>query len=196
MYPPIRSVNNDEVSMATRLAKQGLIQDLLALQSRLRRFAYGLTGSLDEADDLVQAAYERALARLDQWQPGTRLDSWMYRIVQSIRLNRLDAERVRGSHLEAVDPDLLVGSDGRRETEAQLTLEGVRRFIWCLPEEQRVVLLLVAVEGLSYKDAAEVLDLAVGTVTSRLARARLAVKEFVDGNRWPERQLELTGTET
>lgn len=182
--------------MAVRLTEQGLIQDLVALQPRLRRFAYGLTGSLDEADDLVQAAYERALARLDQWQLGTRLDSWMYRIVQSIRLNRLDAQRVRGSHLEPSDPDLLVGSDGRRETEAQLTLDAVSRIIWRLPEEQRVVLLLVAVEGLSYKDVAEVLDLPVGTVTSRLARARIAVKEFVDGNRWSEGQLELTGTET
>lgn len=168
--------------MAARLTEQGLIQDLVALQPRLRRFAYGLTGSLDEADDLVQAAYERALARLDQWQPGTRLDSWMYRIVQSIRLNRLDAEQVRGSRLEPVDPSILVGSDGRREMEAQLTLESVRHFIWRLPEEQRVVLLLVVVEGLSYRDTAEVLGLPIGTVTSRLARARLAVKDFVDGS--------------
>ena len=64
---------------------------MTALQPRLRRFAYGLTGSLDEADDLVQAAYERAISRIAQWQAGTRLDSWMYRIVQTIHINRQQA---------------------------------------------------------------------------------------------------------
>lgn len=155
------------------------IQDaLVALQPRLRRFAYGLT---DEADELVQSAYERALTRLDQWRPGSRLDSWMYRIVQTIRINQLRSAKVRATHYAAVDPDTRCGSDGRTDMETQLTLDAVRGFIWSLSEEQRSVVLLVAVEGLSYKDASEVLGIPIGTVTSRLARARMAISEFVEG---------------
>jgi RNA polymerase sigma-70 factor (ECF subfamily) len=159
--------------------KHDIQQAMVSLLPRLRRFAYGLTGSLDEADDLVQATYVRALSRLDQWQAGTRLDSWMYRIAQSIRFNQLQAEKTRGSRYETVDPDTRPGSDGSRVVEAQLTLDAVRDYIWRLPEEQRVVLLLITVEGLSYKEAAETLDLPIGTITSRLARARLALNNFV-----------------
>lgn len=155
---------------------------MTALQPRLRRFAYGLTGSLDEADDLVQAAYERAISRIAQWQAGTRLDSWMYRIVQTIHINRQQANRVRGAHLQPVDPDTLTARDTARALEASITLAKVRGFIGRLPEEQRAALLLVAVEGLSYRDAAEVLDLPVGTLTSRVARARVALRDFVDGS--------------
>lgn len=158
---------------------------LTALQPRLRRFAYGLSGSLDEADDLVQAAYERAISRIHQWQAGTRLDSWMYRIVQSIYINRQEANRVRGSHLKPVDPDTLRGRDEVRAIEASMTLAKVRGFISRLPEEQRAALLLVAIEGLSYKDAADVLNLPVGTLTSRVARARVALREYVDGSAAP-----------
>ncbi|MEH6579959.1 MAG: sigma factor [Amphritea sp.] len=71
-----------------------LTQAMVALQPRLRRFAYGLSGSMDEADELVQCTYERALPRLNQWQTGTRLDSWLYRIQQNIWLNQLRARRV------------------------------------------------------------------------------------------------------
>lgn len=155
---------------------------MTALQPRLRRFAYGLTGSLDEADDLVQSAYERAISRIAQWQAGTRLDSWMYRIVQTIHINRQQANRVRGAHLQPVDPDTLAARDETRALEASITLGKVRGFIGRLPEEQRAALLLVAVEGLSYRDAAEVLDLPVGTLTSRVARARVALRDFVDGS--------------
>lgn len=155
---------------------------MTALQPRLRRFAYGLTGSLDEADDLVQAAYERAISRIAQWQIGTRLDSWMYRIVQTIHINRQQANRVRGAHLQPVDPDTLTARDTARALEASITLTKVRGFIGRLPEEQRAALLLVAVEGLSYRDAAEALDLPVGTLTSRVARARVALRDFVDGS--------------
>lgn len=155
-------------------------RSLVNLYPRLRRFAYGLTGSMDEAEDLVQAAYERALQRLHQWAPGTRLDSWMYRIIHSIRINRLRADKVRGKHLEAVDPDSQHGGDMRREVEASLTLDSVRRFLQTLPEEQRTVMMLVCVEGQSYAETAHVLGVPVGTVTSRLARGRQALRAFVE----------------
>lgn len=166
---------------------------LADLYPRLRRFAFGLTGSLEDAEDLVQAAYERALARLDQWHPGTRLDSWMYSIVQSIRSNQLRSDRVRGKHLNPVDPESQPGGDLRREVEASLTLEAVRRFLVTLPEEQRVVILLVCVEGLSYGEVSETLGIPIGTVTSRLGRGRTALRQFVENRQTVSRREGFDG---
>ena len=154
-------------------------REMLALLPRLRRFAYGLTGSIDEGDDLVQATCERAISRIDTWEPGTRLDSWMYRIARNVFLNEMRARKVRREHLKLVDPKETVVVDGVRAMESRLTFARVRDLVARLPEEQRTVLLLVCVEGLAYKEVAEVLDLPMGTVTSRLARARLALKEVL-----------------
>lgn len=155
-------------------------REMVELYPRLRRFAYGLTGSLDQADDLVQAAYERALGRLDQWLPGTRLDSWMFRIIHTIRINRLRADRVRGAHLQVVDPDTRQGGDLARELETGLTLDAVRKFLLTLPDDQRAVMMLVCVEGHSYAEAASAMGVPIGTVTSRLGRSRQALREFVE----------------
>ncbi len=156
-------------------------REMLALLPRLRRFAYGLTGSIDEGDDLVQATCERAIDRIETWQPGTRLDSWMYRIARNTFLNWRRAGRVRAEYLQLLDPDQFGSIDGARAMEAHLTLASVRQGIARLPEEQRTVLLLVCVEGLAYKEVSELLDLPMGTVTSRLARARLSLKALVEG---------------
>lgn len=156
-------------------------REMLALLPRLRRFAYGLTGSVDDGDDLVQTTCERAIRHIDTWQPGTRLDSWMYRIARNTHLNALRAGRVRRDHLQSVDSDDMGRVDGARAMEARLTFAAVRDFVARLPEEQRTVVLLVCVEGKSYKAVAEIMDLPVGTVTSRLARARLALKGLIDG---------------
>ncbi len=158
---------------------------MLALLPRLRRFAYGLTGSIDEGDDLVQATCERAIRGIGTWQPGTRLDSWMYRIARNQFLNQIRANRVRGPHLEEADIDRHVHSDGARAMEAHLTLESVRGLTARLPEEQRSILLLVSVEGLSYKEVADILELPIGTVTSRLARARMTLRKFLEGPNAP-----------
>ena len=154
---------------------------MIALLPRLRRFAIGLTGNGDEADDLVQAACERALSRLDQYRPGTRLDSWMYRIVQTTFIDGTRRKKVRGEQIDLDDAGELPGADGPRAIEARLTLESVREAIGRLPEEQRSVLLLVTVEGLSYEEAAESLGIPKGTVMSRLARARLKLHDMVHG---------------
>ncbi len=155
---------------------------LVALGPRLRRFAYGLTGSPEEADDLVQSAYERALKRSEQWQTGTRLDSWMYRIVQTIWFNRLETQKTRNRHLLTISAGMEPAYDGDTQIESRLTLERIREFVWQIPEEQRVVLLLVAVEGLTYKEASDVLGVPVGTITSRLGRARIAIRDFTSGS--------------
>jgi RNA polymerase sigma-70 factor (ECF subfamily) len=145
---------------------------MVELIPRLRRFAYALAGSKDEGDDLVQAACERALGRLDQFEPGSRLDSWMFRIVQTIWLDRGRRRRTRGAE---IDPELVALSDhgaGARRAEDRLTLAAVRDAVAALPEDQRSVIALVAIDGRSYREAADVLGVPVGTVMSRLARAR------------------------
>jgi RNA polymerase sigma-70 factor (ECF subfamily) len=156
-------------------------REMLAFLPRLRRFSYGLTGSVHDGDDLLQATCERAIRHIDQWQPGTRLDSWMYRIARNLHLNNMRARGVRSQHLASVDPAEHGTVDGVRVAEAQMTFQAVRGFVDRLPEEQKSILLLVTVEGRSYREVSEMLDLPIGTVTSRLARARLALKAFVGG---------------
>lgn len=147
--------------------------DLVALVPRLRRFAFALSGSRDEGEDLVQAACLKALDRLDQFKPGTRLDSWMFRIVQTTWIDRV---RSRSRRAEVSDPDGIARTtdDGlnARSIEDRMTLARVRAAMSALPEDQRTALALVAIEGYSYKETAEALDIPLGTVMSRLARAR------------------------
>jgi RNA polymerase sigma-70 factor, ECF subfamily len=150
-------------------------QRIVELLPRLRRFAYALTGDRDRGDDLVQETCVRALSKLDLWQPGTRLDSWLYAIAQNLWFDRMRAVKVRGEQIDIESIDDLRGEDGRVVTENRLTLSAVSAAIEQLPPDQRVVIALVCVEGLSYKNAAHVLDIPVGTVMSRLARARLAL---------------------
>ena len=154
---------------------------MIALLPRMRRFAYSLTGDRDQADDLVQDTCTRALANLDKWQDGTRLDSWMFRIAQNLWFDRLRSKRVKG---ETVDVDLvheLSGVDGRDVVEARSALASVMSAMNELADDQRILVTLVCVEGLSYKEAAAVVGAPIGTVMSRLARARKALAESIGG---------------
>jgi RNA polymerase sigma-70 factor (ECF subfamily) len=153
---------------------------MVAVLPRLRRFAHALTGSSEQADDLVQDACLRALSRIDLWQPGTRLDSWMYRIAQNIWLDRLRANKVRGETLDLDATEGIAGSDGRVVTESELTLQAVAAAMGRLPPEQRATVALVCIEGASYKEAAEILGVPVGTVMSRLARARRTLNAILN----------------
>ena len=147
--------------------------EIVALIPRLRRFATALAGSEDEGDDIVQAACLKALGNLHQFQPGTRLDSWLFRIVQTTFLDqrRRYEHRMTRADLDQVH---MASDDGyaQSRTEHGLLLERVRAAMGDLPSEQRAALALVAIEGFSYKEAAAVLEVPVGTVMSRLARAR------------------------
>jgi len=142
---------------------------------RLRRFSQALTGDRDKGDDLVQETCARALSRLDQWEPGTRLDSWMFRIAQNLWLDQRRTLKVRGIAADIDSAYDLAGEDGRQVTESRLTLAEVSCGIAQLPAEQQVIVALVCVDGLSYREAADVLDIPIGTVMSRLARARRAL---------------------
>lgn len=146
--------------------------ELISLLPRLRRFAYGLTGDGHQADDLVQTGCLKAIERWQQYQPGTSLASWMFRILQTTWLDEYRTRQRQQTDSWDEGFDELMGDDGTSLLEARSEARAVRRLVAELPEDQRAVLMLVAVEGLSYKEAAEVLELPLGTVMSRLARAR------------------------
>ena len=149
--------------------------ELLALLPRLRRFARGLTHNPADADDLCQAAIERALKSREQWQDGTRLDSWMYRITRNIWIDNRRASARRGVHSDIDDGVLQIANDGHQRMEASLELKDVDKAMAQLPDEQREAIMLVLVEGYAYKEAAEILEVPIGTLTSRLARGREAL---------------------
>src|SRR5258706_16052145 len=111
---------------------------MMALLPRLRRFALALTGRPADADDLVQDTIERALRNLDRFMPGTRLDSWMFRIAQNLRIDALRADKVRGE-MEEMEEAELISFDGQRAVEARMMLSETCRALAALPEEQRVV---------------------------------------------------------
>ena len=159
-------------------------QQLIALLPRLRRFALSLTGAHADADDLVQAACERALTRLHQWQPDTRLDSWMFRIIKTIWIDQWRSDKARGEQvdLDGIEP---IGSNGRHVTEVKNTLEVVCKAMEKLPDDQRLVLTLISVDGLSYEEAAAVLEVPMGTVMSRLSRARRRLHELLKTSSTP-----------
>jgi RNA polymerase sigma-70 factor (ECF subfamily) len=145
-------------------------RELVQLLPRLRRFAFVLTRSQDDAEDVVQAAVERALRHADSWQLGTRLDSWLYRIMQNLWRDELRAHRRRAEPLDSHAD--IAGADGRDVTIRHIQSNEAQHALDELPEEQRVVVALVVLEGMSYQQTADVLDVPVGTVMSRLARAR------------------------
>ena len=131
-----------------------------------------LTRSPTAADDLVQVTCEKALANQGSYAQGTRLDAWLFRIMRNAWIDQLRKEKTAGT---SVDVDALldvVGDDGTARTESRLMLKATRAAIANLPDEQREVLILVCIEELSYQETSDVLDIPIGTVMSRLARAR------------------------
>ena len=147
--------------------------EMLALLPRLRRFARALARDAADADDLCQLTVEKALLARGSWQPGTRLDSWMYRIMRNAWI---DTARARGRASETfVDAEAGTGMGGDGGAEARVALGEVEAAMRRLPDEQREAVALVLVEGLAYKEAAAVLDIPMGTLTSRLVRGRQAL---------------------
>ncbi|WP_430980928.1 RNA polymerase sigma factor [Stakelama marina] len=150
---------------------------MLALLPRLRRFAQALARNAADADDLCQSAIERAIKARGQWQPGTRLDSWMYRIMRNLWIDTARARTRANETFVAEEAGAQVGDRGDRGIEAAVQLDEVGRAMNTLPDEQREAVALVLVEGFAYKEAAEILDIPMGTLTSRLVRGRQTLME-------------------
>ena len=159
---------------------QAFERELLTLLPRLRRFARALARDAADSDDLLQVALERALKARAQWMPGTRLDAWMMRIVRNCWIDEARSRSRRARTFAPEEDGELVGVDMQNEMEARAEMHAVDRAMASLSPEQREVIALVLVEGLAYKEAAELLDIPIGTLTSRLTRGRQALAQMLE----------------
>ena len=155
--------------MSEASATDAFRAELAALLPRLRRFGRVITRNAADADDLVQAAVEKALTHAGQWRPGSRMDSWMFGIMKNAWIDEVRARRRRERVHAPEEAGATVGDASAAARDIALSVEAAMEQ---LPEEQRMAIALVLVEGLSYKDAAAALDIPIGTLTSRLARGR------------------------
>lgn len=130
----------------------------------------------------MQATVERALAKSDQWRSGSRLDSWIYRIAQNLNIDLARANRTRGIPVDIAVLADKPGTDGRLVVEQRSELEAAIAAISSLSEDQRALMALIAFDGLSYREAADILDIPIGSVMSRLARARDAIDLSLNGS--------------
>lgn len=155
---------------------------LVAFLPNMRRFAISLCRSRVQADDLVQAACERALAAADSFDPATRFDAWVFRILRNLWIDDLRRQKVAGPMVDVEAAAGVSVASGEAASEARFALEKVVRALQALPPEQREVLVLVCIEDFSYREAADVLSVPIGTVMSRLARGRKALAELTGIN--------------
>ena len=159
-----------------RASPDELREELVMLLPRLRRFARALAADVNDADDLVQIAVERALTRGAQLRPDAPLSSWMFGIVRNAWLDEL---RARGRRARLFAPEECAEQIGDTSQGAHADLLAVQEALARLPEEQRAAVALVLIEGLSYKEAAHIMEVPIGTLTSRLARGREALQEML-----------------
>ena len=153
------------------------IDEIEAHVPGLRRYARALTHDADMADDLVQDCLERAIRKRDLWRPTGSLRAWLFRILLNVYRNDL---RTRRRMQAVMAPDAPLAEVGVKAAQhGHLALAETERAMQALPVQQREALLLVAVEGMTYAEAAAVLGIPSGTLMSRLARARLALRQAV-----------------
>ena len=153
-------------------AIESIREQIVQLLPRLRRFARTIARSPHDADDLVQITIERALLRCDQLRPDSRLESWMFGIMKNAWVDEVRT-RVRRDRLFA--PEEAGENVGEAHHERQVNALSIQAAMAQLPDEQRMAIGLVLVEGLSYREAAVVMEVPIGTLTSRLARGREAL---------------------
>ena len=149
--------------------------ELAAVWPRLRRLAHALARNPADADDLAQMAAEKAFKSFSQFQPGTNFDSWMFRICRTVWIDMIRSGTRRAAHEAPPEAGEKAGFDPRPATEAAIDLATAMAAMQRLPEEQREVVALILIDGCGYREAADILDQPIGTVSSRLARGRQAL---------------------
>lgn len=154
-------------------------QQLAELVPSIRRYAYSLTGSMPDADDLLQTTLERLMTK--SIPEGAVLAAWAFRICRNSWIDEHRGLQVRESAVHEPSLQAAQSVDGEQDIHSQMTLDKVHQAMAHLKDDQRAVVGLVAVEGLSYKEVAAVLEVPVGTVMSRLARARAALSALLAG---------------
>ena len=163
--------------------EETLRDQIVGLLPRLRRFGLSLTKDLDSADDLVQAACERALTRLDQLREGSRLDSWLCRIIYTQWIDTLRRRQVRTEKLIVLSRETDSRSASSVADPNFSTSLDVRTALESLSEEHRAAVMLVCVEGYGYAEAADVLNVPAGTIASRVSRAREMMSRRLRGDK-------------
>ena len=156
-----------------RKSESAVRNELTAVLPDIRRFAYSLTGARADADDLLQSTVERILEKGAPEDADMR--KWSYRVAKNIWIDEIRSRRVRTRAVSEGKVEQEDRLDGERVLLGAISLAEVNRAMELLPDDQRAALSLVAVEGLSYADAAETLDVPIGTVMSRISRARAAL---------------------
>ena len=151
-------------------------ESIVELIPRLRHYARALTGDRTVADDLVQDTLERAWSKLHLYRRGTDLRAWLFTVMHNVYVNQRRAARPS----VLLDDDMPELAQPARETDT-LMLRDLDAAIRRLPPDQREVLLLVALEDMSYSEAADALEIPIGTVMSRLARAREKLRAMLSG---------------
>jgi RNA polymerase sigma-70 factor (ECF subfamily) len=153
-------------------------EQLIHLTPMLRRFAYSLTGSAPDADDLLQNTLERLLSR--DIPADVELAKWAFRVCRNIWIDEYRARKIRQRNAYSLEETEEPSVDGEQAIYDQITLGEVDAAMDKLPDDQRSVMALVALQGMSYKEVAETLGIPAGTVMSRLARARIALANFLN----------------
>lgn len=151
--------------------KEEFCDNLTSMVPRLRRFALALTGSIQDSEDLVQNTLKRAINKRAQFRYNSTLEGWVFSILKSTWKNEIRSRVVRSGNgtLDAcMLPDISPASDQEQFTSRMQ----LREALLCLPDHQKEVIALVDIEGMSYKEAAEILQIPIGTLMSRLARGR------------------------
>ena len=162
---------------------QQFLDEIEACVPALRRYARALTRNADRADDLVQDCLERAIRKQRLWAPTGALQSWLFKILLNLYRNDARSARRRGDHVPI--ESLLVEPSTPAPQPGRIALAEMSRAIDALPDEQREVLLLVALEGVSYQEGAGILGIPVGTLMSRLSRARTALRSLTGAHDEP-----------
>ena len=153
--------------------------DFIEYIPRLRRYARALTGEHARADDLVQDTLERALVKYHLWRPGSDLRAWLFTIMHNVFVNQVRAGVAGGVSADLDDEAMQVAV--RATQSDRLEVRDLQSALHQLPEEQRSVLLLVGLEQMTYEQTAGVLGIPIGTVMSRLSRARDRLRALLDG---------------
>lgn len=154
--------------------------DLLACIPHLRAYARFLTGNRERADDLVQDALLRALTAAHQFQPGTNLKAWIFTILRNLFYNEIRKNRLRVQSIDDIPGE---GPATPATQDANLEFADFRRAFWQLGQSQREVLIMVGASGLSYEEAAAICSCAVGTIKSRVSRARRELLKILEEGR-------------
>ncbi|WP_057883416.1 sigma-70 family RNA polymerase sigma factor [Tsuneonella troitsensis] len=165
-------------------------RELTGVVPHLRAFARGLCGRPDMADDLVQETLLKAWAAQDRFEPGTSMRAWTFVILRNAYLTDMRRNRFRGDYDESVAERILTAPAGQEEP---IHLADMRRALLTLPPERREALLLVGAGGFSYEEAAEICGCAVGTIKSRVGRARAALTTMLDEGDMPRRSIDDVG---